>query len=400
MMLYAYKAVSQTGALSRGQLEASNLADLEMRLQRLDLDLVSGKPVARRSQLTSHKVPRPELINFCFHLEQLTAAGVPILESLGDLRDSLTHPPFRTIVASLIESIAGGQSLSQAMAAHPAVFSPVFANLIRAGESSGCLPEVLANLTESLKWEDELAAHTQKLLLYPAFVGSLVTAATFFLMIYMVPQLKHFVSSMGQTLPGHSQLLFWLSDLLVDYWSQALLLPVLGIGLGLLALRTNPRLRQRLDSLKLQAPVVGPILAKIILARFTNTFAMLYAAGIPVLDAIRTTQDVVGNHCISHALAEVEQSIGEGCNLAGAFQSVGLFPPLIVRMLRVGENTGGLDLALRNVSYFYTRDVRESVGKAQSLIEPILTLLMGLLLGWVMLALLGPIYNVISQLKP
>lgn len=398
-MLFDYKAVSAEGRMTYGRLDAINQVDLEMRLKRMELDLVTGTPVQPRTLFGQHGIPRPELINFCFHLEQLTQAGVPLLEGLTDLRDSIEHPHFREVIAGLIESIEGGQTLSQAMGAHRDVFSQVFVNLIRAGEASGQLPEVLASLTESLKWEDELASHTRKLLMYPAFVASIVLAATFFLMIYMVPQLKTFVKNMGQALPAQTKLLFFVSDLLVNFWYLFLLLPVIAVVAGQLVLRSNPLARLRMDGIKLRLPVLGPILKKIILSRFANTFSMLYASGIPILESIRTTQHIVGNRVVRQALQRVEQSIREGRNVAGAFHDVGLFPPLVIRMLRVGENTGGLDKALLNVSYFYTRDVKESVSKAQTMIEPILTLFMGALLGWIMLSVIGPIYDVISKIK-
>ena len=235
--------------------------------------------------------------------------------------------------------------------------------------------------------------------MYPAFVGTIVLSATFFLMVYMVPQLKQFVKNMGQALPPHTQALFFVSDLLVAYWYVALLLPiVLGIGLKLL-LHTNPLARLRFDGLKLKAPFVGEILRKIILSRFANTFALLYASGIPILDSIRTTQDVVGNLVVRQGLERVEQLIGEGQNVTAAFHSIGFFPPLVIRMLRVGESTGALDDALTNVSYFYNRDVKESVERVQQLIEPMLTVVLGLLLGWIMLSVLGPVYDVISKIK-
>ncbi|MDR0775690.1 MAG: type II secretion system F family protein [Azonexus sp.] len=397
-MLFDYKAVSTEGRMTTGRLDAINLIDLEMRLKRMDLDLVTGKLVEHRSLFGPRGVPRPELINFCFHLEQLTRAGVPILDGLIDLRDSIEHPRFREVVAVLIENIEGGQTLSQAMETHPDVFSQVLVNLVRAGENSGQLPEVLDSIGESLRWEDELAANTKKLLLYPTFVAVVVIAATMFLMIYMVPQLKLFVKNMGQTLPLQTQALFFVSDLLVDYWYVIPLLPLAVAVVGGFIIRHNPVARVQFDGLKLRLPVVGPILKKIILSRFASTFAMLYAAGIPVLESIRTTQDIVGNHVIRIALEQTEHSIREGRNVAGAFHDVGLFPPLVVRMLRVGENSGALDRALLNVSYFYTRDVKESVGKAQALIEPVLTLFMGTLLGWIMLSVIGPIYDVISKL--
>ncbi|HSG23424.1 MAG TPA: type II secretion system F family protein [Azonexus sp.] len=398
-MLFDYKAVSAEGRMIYGRLDAINAVDLEMRLKRMELDLVTATQLAPKTLFGGRKIPRPELINFCFHLEQLSRAGVPLLEGLTDLRDSIEHPRFREVIAGLIESIEGGQTMSQGMSAHPDVFSQVFINLIRAGEGSGQLPEVLVSLTESLKWEDELASHTKKLLMYPAFVATIVLAATFFLMIYMVPQLKMFVKNMGQSLPVHTQVLFFISDLLVDYWYIFLTLPVIAVVILQLVLRSNPLARLRLDGIKLDLPVVGPILKKIILSRFANTFAMLYASGIPILESIRTTQDIVGNLAMRQALQRVEQSIREGRNVASAFHDVGMFPPLVVRMLRVGENTGGLDKALLNVSYFYTRDVKESVSRAQALIEPMLTLFMGALLGWIMLSVIGPIYDIISKIK-
>ena len=399
MPLYTYKAVDQDGRAVLGRIDALNLVDLEMRLRRMELDLIKGDPVTNRALFTSSGVPRREIIHFCFHLEQLARAGVPILEGLSDLRDSLEHPRFREVVASLIESVEGGQTLSQAMEGQSTVFNKVFISLIRAGEATGNLPVVLNSLSESLKWEDELASQTKKIVMYPAFVGSIVLAATFFLMIYMVPQLKQFVKNMGQVLPMQTQILFFVSDTLVAYWFIVLLLPILCVAGLLILLHSNPQARVRFDGLKLKFPLVGDIMRKIILSRFANTFALLYASGIPILDSIRTTQDVVGNLVVRQGLERVEQLIGEGQNVTAAFHSIGFFPPLVIRMLRVGESTGRLDDALMNVSYFYNRDVKESVEKVQQLIEPMLTVLLGSLLGWIMLSVLGPVYDVISKIK-
>ncbi len=399
MAVYNYKAVAPDGRTVVGRIDALNIVDLELRLRRMELDLVSGEPVSNRNLFAAGGVPRREIIHFCFHLELLVRAGVPILEGLADLRDSLEHPRFREVVASLVESIEGGQKLSQAMASQNKVFNKVFVSLIRAGEATGRLPTVLQSLTESLKWEDELASQTKKLIMYPAFVGTIVLSATFFLMIYMVPQLKQFVKNMGQVLPMQTQILFFVSDLLVSYWYVALLLPIVfALGLRVLLYR-NPLARIRFDAVKLRLPFIGDILRKIILSRFANTFALLYASGIPILESIRTTQDVVGNLIVRQGLERVEQLISEGQNVTAAFHSIGFFPPLVIRMLRVGESTGALDDALINVSYFYNRDVKESVEKVQQLIEPMLTVVLGCLLGWIMLSVLGPVYDVISKIK-
>ncbi|MBK8399846.1 type II secretion system F family protein [Propionivibrio sp.] len=399
MSLYSYKAVAPDGRKVLGRIDALNVIDLEMRLRRMELDLISGETVSNQSLFGSGSVPRRELIHFCFHLELLVRAGVPILEGLSDLRDTLENPRFREVVASLIESIEGGQKLSQAMEGQPKIFQKVFVSLIRAGETTGQLPKVLQSLTESLKWEDELASQTKKLIMYPAFVGTVVIAATFFLMIYMVPQLKQFIKNMGQVLPMQTQVLFFVSDVLVSYWYIAVVLPILVILGVKILLHFNPLARVRLDGVKLKLPLIGDILRKIILSRFANTFALLYASGIPILESIRTTQDVVGNLVVRQALKRVEQLIGEGQNVTAAFHSIGFFPPLVIRMLRVGESTGALDAALINVSYFYNRDVKESVEKVQQLIEPMLTVVLGCLLGWIMLSVLGPVYDVISKIK-
>ena len=151
--------------------------------------------------------------------------------------------------------------------------------------------------------------------------------------------------------------------------------------------------------LKLRVPFIGPILRKIILSRFASSFAMMYASGITVLDAIRSCEEIMGNKVLEQALRSAGQQIAEGKNMTAAFQDLGLFPPLVIRMLRIGENTGALDRALLNVSYFYNREVKESIDKVQAMIEPAMTIVLGAILGWVMLAVLGPVYDTISKMK-
>ena len=398
MSLHAYKAMDPGGQLVFGRMDALNLVDLEMRLKRMDLDLINGDQV-KQGGIGGNKIGRRELITFCFHLDQLSRAGVPIIESLADLRDSLDNPRFREVLADLIESVEGGKTLSQALAGHPQVFDGVFVSLIQAGEETGNLPLVLNNLTESLKWQDELAAQTKKLVMYPAFLATVVVLVTLFMMLYLVPKMVGFIKNMGQELPLHTKMLIATSNFFVNYWYIVVAVPLLLVAAAAMAIRTNPRARQRFDAAKLALPWVGDILRKIILSRFAGVFAMMYASGISVLDSLRTTQGIVGNTVIQQGLQRVEEMIGDGQNITVAFQNVGLFPPLVIRMLRVGENTGSLDTALANVSYFYNRDVRESIARVQSMIEPAMTIIVGVILGWVMLAVLGPIYDTITKLK-
>src|SRR6185295_12218447 len=399
MPLFAYKAVDGHGKNVGGRVEAANLFDLEQRRARMGLDLIAGAPSAQTSRLGGGRVGRRDLINFCFHLEQLASAGVPVIEGLVDLRESVENPRFREVVSGVVESIEGGKNLSAALAEFPEVFSKVFVSLIRSGEQTGKLSDVLKSLTETLKWEDELAAQTKKLMLYPAFVGSIVLVVTFFLMIYLVPQMTGFIRNMGQDVPLQTLILIAVSNFFVNYWWLVILAPFAAWGGLKLAILRNPAVEYAIDHYKLRVPLIGPILRKIILSRFASSFAMMYASGITVLDAIRGCEELVGNKPIEQALKTAGQQIAEGKNLTAAFQDLGIFPPLVIRMLRIGENTGALDTSLLNVAYFYNREVRESIGKVQAMIEPTMTIVLGLLLGWVMLSVLGPVYDSISKMK-
>jgi type IV pilus assembly protein PilC len=235
--------------------------------------------------------------------------------------------------------------------------------------------------------------------MYPAFVGGIVLLVTFFLMIYLVPQMTGFLRNMGQEIPLQTVLLIAVSDFFVNYWWAVLAAPfVIWFGVRAAA-RANPSVAFALDHYKLKIPLIGPIFRKIILSRFAASFAMMYSSGITVLDAIRSCEEIVGNRPLENALRTAGQQIAEGKNMTVAFQDIGLFPALVIRMLRIGENTGGLDTALLNVSYFYNRDVKESIGRLQAMIEPALTLVLGAILGWVMLAVLGPVYDTISKMK-
>ncbi len=399
MTMYAYKAVNKLGQRRTGLQDASNLVDLEMRLKRTGLDLINGKIAKKNRIATGATVTRRELITFFFNMEQLTNAGVPLLECLADMRDTLSNPLLREVVASLIENIEGGMSLSQAMSEHPRVFEKVFVSLIRAGEKSGKLQEVFLHLTDTLKWEDEMASQSKQVLIYPAIVLLVVTGVAFFLMIYLVPQLTGFIKNMGQTLPVHTKALLFVSSIFVQYWYAMLLFPIITFVILKLMVTFNKQARYHFDDLKLKIWPVGPILKKIILARFANFFAMLYASGISILECISICRDIAGNVVIAESLSQAGREIEEGKNLTQSFQSANIFPPLVLRMLKVGESTGALDKALLNVGYFYDRDVKEAIAKAQAMIGPAMTVLLGVMLGWIMFSVLMPIYDVISKVK-
>lgn len=400
MPLYKYKAMTREGKIRQGNLDAANEADLEQRLGKMAMDLIRADVTEeRRASIGQRKIEKSDLINFCFHMEQLTRAGVPMLEGLSDLRDSLEHPRFKEVVANIIDEIEGGKNLSEALQEHPAIFDNLFVNLIRAGEASGELGQIFENLGATIKWQDELATTTKKLMTTPMFVGAVVVGVTIFLMVYLVPQLVGFIMSMGQELPIHTRALIATSNFMVNYWYIALGLPALIVIAIRTTIRLNEKARFLADGYKLKVPKIGPVLQKIILSRFANFFAMMYAAGIPILKCLEIAEGIIDNTVIRAALVQARQDIQEGEPLSQSFANTGLFPPLVVRMLKVGESTGGLDKSLLNISYFYDRDIKNSIDGVQAMIQPVMTGFLGLLLGWVMMSVMGPVYDTISNIQ-
>ena len=399
MPLMQYKAMDERGKVANGRMEAVNEADLETRLRRMGLDLINFTAAKTKSSGVARKVPRREIISFCLQLEQLISSGVPLLEGLQDLRDSCEDRKLRDIVAGMVEFIEGGSTLSAAMDHYPQIFDNVFVNLVRAGEFSGQMSIVLKTLTENLKWQDEQAAQMKKLLMYPLFVGTVVMMVVIFLMTYLVPQLTSFIVMMGQELPLHTRILIGLSDFMVGYWYVVLGLPTVLFIIFMAVLSSSSALQYTVDDLKLKVWLLGPIYKKMLLSRFANYFALMYRSGITVLECIRICEGLVGNKAIEAAAHRAGRQIGDGASISAGFEYTGLFPPLVLRMLRVGESTGGLDDALLNISYFYNRDVSESIEKVQALIGPAMTVVLGAILGWVIVSVLGPIYDMITQVN-
>jgi type IV pilus assembly protein PilC len=399
MRSYRYKAIDKVGRPARGRLIAMNEVDLELRLKRMGLDLINFRRTRDSTRGGRASITRQDLITFCFDVEQISRAGIPLLEGLRDLRENITNPRFREIVTSLVEDMEGGRLLSQGLTAHPAVFDRVFVSLVRAGEQAGRLTEVFENLGTTLKWQDELIAQTRRLLLYPTLVLAVVVGVVSFLLAYLVPQVVSLLKNMGLELPLQTRVLIGLSEFFLAAWPLLFALPLVGFALGSAIVRRNAKVRYLWDYLKLQLPVAGPILQKIMLARFGNFFALMYRSGITILDALRTSEEIVGNQVIADGLQRAGQQISAGDNLTETFQNLGLFPPLVVRMLRVGEATGALDSALLNITYFYNREVKESIDNALKLLEPMLTLFLGIILALILFSVLTPIYDVIGKLK-
>jgi len=398
---YEYKAIDKTGRPARGGVDAVNEVDLELRLRRMGLDLITYQQVDRRASTLAGggKITRQDLINFCFDLEQMIRSGISIIDGLRDMRDSVDSPRFRNVLTAMTEDVEGGRVLSQCMANHPEVFDAVFISLVRAGEQTGQLPEIFKNLADNLRWLDELISQTRRLLILPLLTLVVVLGVLVALLIVLVPQIAQLFKSMGLALPVQTKVLIAVSGFMTQYWYVVFGLPVVVLVALILVVQRSPRAAYMWDYAKLRLPLVGSTLQKIILSRFANIFALMYRSGITVLDAIKTCEDVVNNKVISDSLVRAGQQIAAGESLTETFRNLGVFPPLVIRMLRVGENTGALDTALMNITYFYNRDVKESVDKAQKMLGPAMTLVLGGMLAFVVWAVLGPVYDILGKVK-
>jgi type IV pilus assembly protein PilC len=403
MPIYRYRAVTELGQVRTGRTEALNLPDLEARLMQIRLELIEARSATAASWLaTRGRAAQPkDLITFCLHLSQVTRAGISLLDGLRDLVDQAEHPRFRVVLGNVVEAIQSGTGFADALAAHPRAFDRTFVALIRAGEQSGNIPQTFQRLAESLKWQDEIRASFKKLLIYPAFGLTIIVGVFLFLMIYLVPQLAVFIRSMsGGHLPLQTAVLLAISGFLVHHWWVLLALPA-GIAAAIiLVLRyASDALLTQLDGLKLRLPLIGLTLKKIALARFAGTLGMMYASSIPILSALDLAAAAAGNRALTQAVMECKSKIADGLTIAESFEHAKLFPKLVIRMLRIGEMTGELDRSLANVGYFYDREITEAIEGLKAIIEPVLTVFMGSILGWLILSMLGPLYDTIAKLK-
>ena len=397
MPLYRYRAISASGKISKGESNALNEQDLAAQLKKIDLDLIRAQTI--KNQISLRKLARRDLIDFLFQLEMLLHAGVPILSILADLRDTTETLKIRNLCASLYEMIDSGSTLSEALAANPGLFPELVVNLIRAGEATGQLPDVLNEIVNSLKWQDELLAKTRQILIYPAFVTLVVSMVVIFLMTYLVPQIVGFVANMGGSIPIQTRLLISISDAFVRYGWIIIPAPVIIFILLLLLTKTSHRARRMMHAAELRLPYIGAIIKKILLARASDTLGLTYRTGIPLLDGLVYCSNVTSNLIVKEAIEHARTAIANGASISRGFADQKLFPALIIRMIKTGEETGDLTGALKNISYFYNRDINDSIARMQSLIEPALTILLGIMLGWIMTAVLGPIYDTVSRIR-
>ncbi len=395
MEKYKYRAINETGRPIRGVLTAANETDLFNQLQKSNLELIDCSLVKSKAGGFSFrkKVSIRELIQFFMNLQQMQGAGIPLLDALADLRDTADKDAFRDVLSELYRDVSEGSSLSESMSNHPRVFGNLEVSLVASSEESGDLQESCRQLVSYLKWVDAMQSRVRKATRYPMVLCVVVLLTVTIMMGFVVPQIVDFIRNLDQELPFSTTSLIATSDFFATYWLWVLIIPTILVIAIVFFSRTSDAFAYKVDALILRIPIMGELVRKINIARFSQTFGALFAGGIEVLKALDAATNTVGNRVLKEGLENVQQYVKSGDSLSEALNKSGEFPSMVVRMVRVGEESGGLTNVLSQVSEFYTNDVDEEVQKVITMIEPSLTAILGGMILWIAVGVFGPIYS-------
>lgn len=393
---YKYRAINNKGRPVRGVISAANEVDLYNQLQSAGLELIQCQSLTKKkgmlSDLRAPKISTRDLIQLFMHMEQMQGAGVALLDALADIRDTTEHDRLRDVLSEVHRDVSDGSALSEAMGHHPKTFGSLYISLIAAGEETGDLTAAYRHLIKYLKWVDQMQAKVRKATRYPTILVVVVIATIVVMMSFVVPQIVGFIRNLDQELPIYTTALMATSDFFVKYWWGVLATPPILFVVYKALVKSSEDFAYRMDRLFLEMPVAGPLIRKINIARFAQTFGAMFASGIDVLSALRAARNTVKNLALVEALDGVEEQVAAGSPLSEAFNASGEFPSMVVRMLKVGEESGNLTVVLDQVAEFYTNDVDEAVQGLIAMIEPFLTMFLGVMIMWIAVAVFGPIY--------
>lgn len=417
MPTFDYTAISNSGTTVKGRIDAQ---DRKGALQWLDgqglypssLEASSGtvnpqtnhkaEPVSIDTpppfQFFGGGVKRKEVTAFTREMAALLEAAIPIPKALQSLGEKEHNPRLKAVVLTLADDVKKGASLSDAMATHERVFSPLYTSMVRVGEEAGALPRVMADLADLLEHEDEIRGEVIVAVSYPAFVLGFGFLTVIVLMLVVLPRLFTMLEEMLDVLPLPTLVLLNVSGFLQAYWFWLLL--ALGLGaFGLVHYCRKPEVKDQLDWLKLHVPVVGPVFLSSALCRFSGTLGVLIKSGVSLLPALEIVQHTVGNRILARMIGDVSEETRGGHSLAAPMRRLGLFPATAVQMIEVGEETGCLDDMLLKIAKIEERHMRNKTKTLISLLAPALILVVGLIIGYMVIALLLPIFKMSQTLS-
>ncbi|OGR55307.1 MAG: pilus assembly protein PilC [Elusimicrobia bacterium RIFCSPLOWO2_02_FULL_39_32] len=397
MPKFIYKGKSLAGGTADGFIIAPDLntARALLRSQKLTITELTEKtesPLDKIKSFFAPKITSKDLVLFSRQLSTLVGAGVPLVQGLNILEDQIENPPFKKVVTSLRLDIEAGMGIADSMKKYPEAFDNLYISMIRAGELGGILDIILDRLSGYLEDAEELKAKVKSAMMYPIVVLSIAIGITWFLLVFIIPKFEEMFSSFGQELPLPTKLLLGISRFLIHYWYMYVPIPFIMIFVFKTLLKKR-NFAKKYDQILLKVPIFGMILKKVSVAKFTRTFSTLIKAGVPILQALDTVAQTAGNIIVEEAILTAKTSIREGERIAKPLAASKVFPTMVVSMISIGEETGNLDTMLAKIADFYENEVNAAVEGLTSMIEPLVIVFMGAVIGTIVVAMFLPMFN-------
>lgn len=398
MPAFSYRAVHASGQVARGNRQAANEAELTQHLTYAGLELIDARiKKESRTKLRWQRLAPRKLTIFCSQMEDLLKAGIPFTESLRELTNSYEAGFMRDALIDILRDIHHGTRIAAAFGIYDRLFPPVFLAILSAGEVSGDMCKTFEQLTRYADSRAKTSEQLHRALRYPLFLMLVAVSVVSFMMVMVVPKVIGFLNTIDSELPLMTKILIMFSNLFANLWWQ-LLLAIPALALAFSFLRANSeKAALTLDALLLRIPLLGVIIHKLALARFAHSFSILFQSGIGIVSSLRSAQATLNNHSLEAELNDAIQQVQSGQSLSLAMS--GMLPAFALRMIRTGEQSGQLSKSLNDIATAYDREVTDVTERTIGMLEPALTILIGLLLAWVVLAVLGPIYGSLSKLN-
>ncbi len=399
---YSYRVRDKQGKIITGKLEADNEALVSQRLREMGYFVIAVEQekvslAKKEIRIFQPKVKGKDITVFTRQFATMINAGLPLVKCLSILSEQTESPVLSEVVADVQHEVEMGRSLSEAMSKHGNIFKDLYTSMVKAGEIGGVLDDVLLRIATTLESEDEIRRRIKSALTYPVAMFAISILLLIIMLVFVVPAFERMFAQMGATLPFLTRIIMGISHFLVS-WKGAILLILFIIG-GVFLRRwlKTPAGRRRLDGLKLKLPVFGSLFHKMALSRFSRTLGTLVSSGVPILQALEITSNTVGNVLVAEAVENVRAGVKEGDSIARPLGQSPLFPPMVTQMLAIGEETGALDTMLNKVSDFYDSEVSATVEALTSLLEPLLIVFLGIVVGTIVIALYMPIFSLVTQ---
>jgi type IV pilus assembly protein PilC len=399
---YNYRVRDRQGKIVTGTLDGDSEQLILGRLREMGYTPVEvarkREGMGREITLRPGHVKRKELAVFTRQFATMVNSGLPILRALAILADQTESKALSKVVTEVRTEIEQGSSLSAALAKHPKAFNELYVAMVRSGETGGVLDAVLLRLADAIERDVALRQRIRSAMTYPVVVVIFVTLILMAMLLFIVPQFKDIYKQLGGTLPIPTRLLLGVSDAVRHYWYMVGL-GIIGANFAFRRYKKTERGRTRIDALKIKVPIFGPLFHKVALSRFASTLSVLLRSGVPILQSLDIVSETVNNRIISKAISDVQASVKEGESIARPLAKHAVFPPMVVQMLAVGEETGGVDIMLEKVAQFYDNEVTAAVDALTSIIEPVLIAIVGACVGMAVIALYLPMFNLINLIK-